>query len=128
MAEANVKDAAKRIAELSDEIRQHDRAYYVDARPTITDLQYDRLLDELKSLEKQFPDLIKNDSPTQRIGDQPVGHLRQVEHTVRMLSIDNTYSIEELLDYGNKTEAALGGPAGMGGGVENRWRRGNHHL
>ena len=106
-----MNDAAKRIAELTDEIRLHDRAYYVDAKPTISDLEYDRLLQELTSLEEQFPALVATDSPTQRIGDQPVGHLKQIEHTVRMLSIDNTYGIEELLEYGTKTEAALGGPA-----------------
>ncbi len=111
MPGAEMKVTAKRIAELTEEIRLHDRAYYVDAQPKISDLEYDRLMLELKSLEKQFPNLVQSDSPTQRIGDQPVSHLKQVPHTVRMLSIDNTYSIDELLDYGIKTEAALGGPA-----------------
>ena len=111
MPDIAMNDAAKRIEELTQVIRLHDRAYYVEARPTISDLDYDRLLQELSALEEQFPDLVKNDSPTQRIGDQPVGHLQQLEHTVRMLSIDNTYGIEELLEYGTKTEAALDGPA-----------------
>lgn len=111
MPEAQMNDAAKRIAELTEEIRLHDRLYYVDANPKISDLEYDRLLQELRSLEKQFPDLVKSDSPTQRIGDQPVSHLRQLPHRVRMLSIENTYSIAELLDYGTKTEASLGGAA-----------------
>ncbi|MEM9411843.1 MAG: NAD-dependent DNA ligase LigA, partial [Planctomycetota bacterium] len=104
-------EAESQIQKLSDEIRGHDRAYYVDANPTISDLQYDRLINELKGLEAKFPTLIRDDSPTQRIGDQPVAHLNQLEHTVRMLSIDNTYGIEELLDYGRKTEESLGGPA-----------------
>ena len=99
MPDIAMNDAAKRIEDLTQEIRLHDRAYYVEARPTISDLEYDRLLQELSSLEKQFPELVKKDSPTQRIGDQPVGHLQQLEHTVRMLSIDNTYGIEELLEY-----------------------------
>lgn len=111
MPQPSQQSAQQRITELTQEIRLHDRAYYVDASPIISDLQYDRLMQELKSLEQQFPDLVKSDSPTQRIGDQPVSHLQQVPHTVRMLSIDNTYSIEELLDYGLKTEAALGGAA-----------------
>ena len=111
MAELSLESARDQIKALTDEIRVHDRAYYVEAKPTISDLDYDKLLNQLKDLESQFPVLISHDSPTQRIGDQPVPHLTQVEHTVRMLSIDNTYGVEELLDYGRKTEEALGGPA-----------------
>ena len=111
MPELTIDSAREQIRVLTDEIRIHDKAYYVDANPTISDLEYDKLLTELKDLESRFPDLVQSDSPTQRIGDRPVPHLNQVEHTVRMLSIDNTYGIEELLDYGRKTEESLGGPA-----------------
>lgn len=111
MPDLTLDSARKKIRSLTDEIRVHDRAYYVDANPTVSDLEYDKLLNQLKDLEAQFPDLVSSDSPTQRIGDQPVAHLNQVEHTVRMLSIDNTFGIEELLDYGRKTEESLGGPA-----------------
>ena len=97
------------IEELRSQIRYHDKRYYVDAQPEITDLEYDRLLEKLKKLESTFPELVTPDSPTQRIGDAPVDHLEQVEHRVPMLSIDNTYSIEELRKYGNRTEASLDG-------------------
>ena len=111
MTELNLASAQNRANVLIDDIRIHDRAYYVDAEPTISDLEYDKLIDELKAIETQFPELVQNDSPTQRIGDRPVPHLNQVTHAVRMLSIDNTYGIAELLEYGKKTEASLGGPA-----------------
>lgn len=97
------------IEELRSQIRYHDKRYYVDAQPEITDLEYDRLLEKLKKLESTFPELVTPDSPTQRIGDAPVDHLEQVAHRVPMLSIDNTYSIEELRKYGNRTEASLDG-------------------
>ncbi|MCO8124801.1 NAD-dependent DNA ligase LigA [Stieleria sp. TO1_6] len=101
--------AQQRVADLRDEIRNHDHAYYVLATPTISDLQYDRLLEELRSLETQHPELLSADSPTQRIGDQPVDHLTQVSHSVPMLSIDNTYSREELQAYFERTEKLLEG-------------------
>lgn len=80
-------------------IRYHDRKYYVEAASEISDLEYDRLLNELKQLEANHPDLIVADSPTQRIGDEPVDSLPQVRHRVPMLSIENTYSIEDLHKY-----------------------------
>ena len=101
--------ANSKISKLRDEIRRHDKLYYVDAQPEITDLQYDKLINELKELEAANPELVTPDSPTQRIGDQPVPYLEQVEHSVPMLSIDNSYSIEELLDFGKKTEAQFDG-------------------
>lgn len=100
------------IEKLRDEIRYHDKRYYVDAQPEITDLQYDRLMDRLKKLEGENPNLVTPDSPTQRIGDQPVSFLESVEHRVPMLSIDNTYSIEELQKFGGRVHELLeGAPA-----------------
>ena len=97
----------KEIAQLRDEIRTHDRLYYVEARPQITDLEYDRLVDRLKALEAENPSLVTLDSPTQRVGDQPVAHLKSVTHRVPMLSIDNTYSLEELRSYYRRTSKLL---------------------
>ncbi len=99
----------QRVEQLRREIGEHDHAYYVLAQPQISDLQYDRLMDELRRLEQEHPELLTADSPTQRIGDQPVEHLRQVEHSVPMLSIDNTYSREELKAYFDRTEKLLSG-------------------
>jgi DNA ligase (NAD+) len=96
------------IERLRDEIRYHDRKYYVEARPEISDLQYDRLVDRLKKLESEHPELVTPDSPTQRVGDQPVESLMQVEHRVPMLSIDNTYSLDELREFGRRTSRLLG--------------------
>lgn len=100
--------AADEIRQLSNEIRRHDRKYYVDAAPEISDLQYDKLLERLKKLETEHPELIAPDSPTQRIGDQPVSSLQQVEHRVPMLSIENTYSLDELRKYGDRVTKLLG--------------------
>lgn len=86
----------KRIAELRTLIRYHDRKYYTEAEPEISDLDYDRLQHELKQLEAAHPELITPDSPSQRVGEEIVGELQQVKHRVPMLSIDNTYSLEEL--------------------------------
>ena len=99
---------ASEIETLRDEIRRHDRLYYVEAQPEITDLEYDRLLQKLKQLEAKNPEFVTPDSPTQRVGDQPVSHLRSVEHRIPMLSIDNTYSLDELRDYYKRTQKGLG--------------------
>jgi DNA ligase (NAD+) len=103
--------AAAQIAELRDEIRRHDRKYYVEASPEISDTEYDRLVDRLKKLEGQHPELVTPDSPTQRIGDQPVEGLVSVEHRVPMLSIENTYSLDELKKYGERVTKLLPGEA-----------------
>jgi len=102
---------ARRIEELQKAIRYHDRKYYTDAAPEISDLDYDRLMDELQTLESQHPQLVTPDSPTQRVGGEPVEHLVQFEHRVPMLSIDNTYSVEELRSYNERTCKLLGDEA-----------------
>jgi len=100
---------AARVSELRQEIAEHDRRYYVLANPIISDLEYDRLLRELKDLEEAHPELITPDSPTQRIGDQPLSELEQVRHRVPMLSIDNTYTTDELKAFIDRTTKLLGG-------------------
>ena len=99
---------AKRAEELRGLIRYHDQKYYVDATPEITDLEYDRLLSELKKIEHDHPQLVSPDSPTQRIGDAPVTDLVQVRHQVPMLSIDNTYNIDELKAFLMRAQKNLG--------------------
>lgn len=99
----------KRIDQLRDEIRKHDRLYYVENAPQISDLDYDRLMAELKELEKEHPELITADSPTQRIGDHPVEGLTSVAHRLPMLSIENTYSEEEVRHFAKQTEAEFEG-------------------
>jgi len=99
---------AERIEQLRREIRRHDHLYYVLARPEISDRQYDRLMDQLKQLEAKHPELITSDSPTQRVGGQPIEGFESVTHAVPMLSIDNTYSLDELREFDKRVAKALG--------------------
>jgi len=101
--------SASEIERLRELIRHHDRKYYVEARPEISDLEYDRLMNELKQLEAKHPALVTADSPTQRVGEEPVAYLKQVTHRVPMLSIDNTYSVDELRKYGERITKLLAG-------------------
>ena len=90
-------DAAKEIEKLREEIRYHDRKYHVEAAPEISDQEYDRLMNRLKELEAAHPKLVTPDSPTQRVGGEPIEGFRTVEHSTPMLSIDNTYDRNDLL-------------------------------
>ncbi|MGD9128441.1 MAG: NAD-dependent DNA ligase LigA [Planctomycetia bacterium] len=103
------KDPTKELETLRETIRRHDQKYYVEAQPEISDTEYDRLIDRLKELEAAHPELITPDSPTQRVGDQPLPGLEHVAHREPMLSIDNTYSIEELRAYAERTVKLLEG-------------------
>ncbi|MCU0704404.1 MAG: NAD-dependent DNA ligase LigA, partial [Fimbriiglobus sp.] len=87
---------AARAAELREEIDRHNRLYYVEAAPVISDREFDRLLQELIDLEKKHPELATPDSPTQRVGGQPIEGFSKVSHRVPMLSIDNSYSPDDL--------------------------------
>jgi DNA ligase (NAD+) len=91
--------AANRVAELRREIENHDRLYYEEAAPTISDRDYDRLYEELVDLEAEFPNLVTPDSPTQRVGGTPLQAFAQIEHRVPMLSLDNTYSEDEIANF-----------------------------
>src|SRR5213594_595421 len=93
------KEAAKRIQQLREEIRKHDRLYYEEAAPIISDREYDRLYKELVDLEARFPHLIRHDSPTQRVGGKPLEAFAQIQHRAPMLSLDNTYSEEEVANF-----------------------------
>src|SRR5499427_10054092 len=96
---ANKTEAARRVAELREEIRKHDRLYYEKAAPIISDREYDRLYRELVDLETEFPELITPDSPTQRVGGKPLESFAQIQHRVPMLSLDNTYSEAEVANF-----------------------------
>src|SRR5437764_3684488 len=100
---------AKRIAELREQIRFHDRKYYEQSRPAISDREYDRLMQELIDLEKENPVLITPDSPTQRVGGDVQTALKPVRHAVPMMSIDNTYSEAEIRAFDERVRRAVGG-------------------
>jgi DNA ligase (NAD+) len=100
---------ARRAAELRQVIDFHNRKYYIDAVPEITDREFDALLDELKQIERDHPELVTPDSPTQRVGGAPIDEFRTVRHRVAMLSIENTYNPDELREWDKTTRKLLGG-------------------
>ena len=100
-------EAKSRHARLVEEIRRHDRAYYVEAKPVISDRDYDRLYHELLDLEKNFPELATADSPSQRVGGAPLSEFKSVRHAVPMMSLDNTYSQEEVRDFVKRVQKLL---------------------
>ncbi|MDR1491257.1 MAG: NAD-dependent DNA ligase LigA [Planctomycetaceae bacterium] len=100
-------NSAKQLESLRNEIRKHDRLYYVEASPDISDFEYDKLMSRLKELERQYPEWITSDSPTRRIGDKLLGDFATVSHRVPMLSIENTYSIGELREFANRVQKNL---------------------
>jgi DNA ligase (NAD+) len=89
-------EAQQRSTELRREIEEHDRRYYQEARPTVSDAEYDALFRELRDLEEQYPSLITPDSPTQRVGGKAIAGFRQVRHAVPMLSLDNLFAKDGL--------------------------------
>ena len=93
---ASVKD---HVVQLRREIRRHDRLYYVEARPEISDREYDRLMEELKKLEAAHPELAAADSPTMRVGGEPIAGFHTVRHREPMMSIDNSYSADDLREF-----------------------------
>ncbi len=100
-------DAKKSIESLRTQLREHDYRYYVLAEPSISDREYDRLFSELGALEKEHPEFDSPDSPTKRLGDQPSKGFQTVEHRTPMLSLANTYSEEELLDFDRRVHELL---------------------
>ena len=100
--------AAERIARLRKSIDEHNRRYYVENAPTISDREFDALMEELARLEREFPELDDPDSPTHRVGGEPLAAFRTVAHAVPMLSLQNTYSEDEVRDFDRRTRNALG--------------------
>jgi DNA ligase (NAD+) len=100
-------EAKKRHSELVKEIHGHDHAYYVEAMPKISDREYDRLYHELLDLEKSFPDLAGPDSPSHRVGGEPLKAFQPVRHLLPMLSLDNTYSQDEVRDFVKRVQKLL---------------------
>jgi DNA ligase (NAD+) len=89
----------ERLDFLKNEIRRHDRLYYVEARPEIGDADYDALYRELEALERQHPELLTPDSPTQRVGGAPLSAFKQVRHSPPMMSLDKTHSRDDLIEF-----------------------------
>lgn len=104
-------EARREIERLRAVIRRHDRKYYVENQPEISDPEYDRLYRSLKDLEERFPALITPDSPTQRVAGKPLEGFAVVRHRVPMLSLDNTYSADELREFDARARKLLSGEA-----------------
>ncbi len=100
--------AEKRVEWLREEIRRHEHLYYALHRPLISDQDYDGLERELRDLEAHFPDLVTPDSPTQRVGETPSAEFPTFVHRVKMLSLDNTYSEDELREFEARVFRAIG--------------------
>ena len=96
-------DYIERSKELSRLLTEYQKAYYVQGRPLVSDLEYDRLFDELLLLESQHPDIRKPDSPTQRVGSDLTSDFPEVQHTIPVLSLDKAYSDSEILSWITKT-------------------------
>lgn len=101
---------AERIAALRAQIRHHEERYYVYDDPEIADAEFDALLRELAELEREHPELVTPDSPTQRVGGRPVESFPTVEHREPMLSLDNAYTEEELAAFDDRVRRGLGQP------------------
>ena len=99
---------ARKIEELRQELRHHERLYYVLDAPEITDAAYDALMNELKRLESAHPELVTPDSPTQRVGGKPAEGFKKAQHSRPMLSLDNAYSAEELADWDRRVRELAG--------------------
>ncbi|MEW6752670.1 MAG: NAD-dependent DNA ligase LigA [Candidatus Latescibacterota bacterium] len=102
-------DEAQRIGALTETINEHAHRYYVLAQPQISDEEYDRLLSELQRLEEAHPELRRPDSPTQRVGGQPTDAFPTVVHALPMLSLDNSYSPEDVQAFDRRVRQALPG-------------------
>src|SRR2546421_12963862 len=105
--ERKLAAAKRRVEELRDQINYHNYRYHVLDQPEVSDFDYDQLINELKELEDEFPELITPDSPTQRVGATPDDLFAPVKHRVRMMSLDNVFSQEELEAWGRRGERAL---------------------
>ena len=99
--------AQQRIIELRNDLERHNRLYYIEARPEIGDREYDRLLKELEMLEEQFPEFYSAASPSQRVGGAPLEQFENVPHAVPMMSLSNTYSKEELVEFGRRVHKLI---------------------
>lgn len=105
--DSELEKARRRAAALRREIEEHNRLYYEEAAPVISDKEYDDLLRELIALERDFPELATADSPTQRVGGRPLEQFAQITHRTPMLSLENTYSEEEVAEWFRRLQKRL---------------------
>ena len=100
----DINEAREKVNKLVETLNYHSRKYYVEDNPEIDDYDYDMMQQELKSLEEQYPDLLRPDSPTQRVGGEPIAIFEKVEHRVQMASLQDVFSFEQVESFINKTK------------------------
>jgi DNA ligase (NAD+) len=103
-------EAKERIEKLRKEIEEHNNKYYVLNQPSISDFEYDLLINELEMLEKKFPEFVTEESPTQRVGSDIIREFRQYDHKYPMLSLGNTYNFDELRDFDARIKKSVTDP------------------
>jgi DNA ligase (NAD+) len=103
----NASDAKKKIAELSAELEKHNYNYYILDNPTVSDFEFDKMLEELISLEKQYPEFLTDTSPSQRVGGAITKTFKTVKHKYPMLSLSNSYSMDDMLDFDRRVKEGL---------------------
>ncbi len=103
----DINKAKADIEKLKKQIREHDYKYYVENKPEISDQRYDVLLSQLRELEGRFPQLVTKDSPTQKVGEQALSGFKKITHISPMLSMDNTYSADELREFDRRVKKNL---------------------
>ena len=101
-------DIQERVARLRETVNRHNYLYHTLDTPEVSDAEFDRLFHELKALESDYPDLVADDSPTQRVGSQPLDSFDQVVHEMPMLSLDNAFGEEDMHDFNRRVLARLG--------------------
>ncbi|MDH8678945.1 NAD-dependent DNA ligase LigA [Fusibacter bizertensis] len=104
----NIKEAMARVDGLRKEINKHSRAYHEFDKPMIADFEYDALMNELKELELEFPELDDPNSPTKRVGGEVLSIFKKVTHTIPLLSLDNAYNAEDLKAFDTRIRKELG--------------------
>lgn len=102
------KDLGKRVEALREKIRHHERLYFVMDAPEVSDLEFDQLMNELKTIEAEHPELVTLDSPTQRVGGKPREGFLKAAHSSPMLSLDNTYSVDDLRNWERRVHELSG--------------------
>jgi DNA ligase (NAD+) len=99
--------AAARINELVCQLNEHAYRYYVLSQPSVSDAEYDELFRELQSLENEHPDMVRSDSPTQRVGGAPLSGFKTIQHRIPMLSLDNAMNESELVEFDDQVRRFL---------------------
>ncbi len=107
MTKLSKEKAEKKIKALREKIREHEYKYFVLDDPSISDAEFDKLMQKLIKLEEEFPELITEDSPTQRVGGEVLDEFEKVEHSATMLSLDNAFGADDLRDFDQRIKKNL---------------------